>query len=190
MKKRLNNNHREALRELAHRVVDTPVETKVFNDAYARAEVLGRAVIEKQYPPEDMKLLRKYEVAEQETSVRFHYGENLIIKFEFNEGSGPHSPLGAGNHYVVASRTTFEAFEKCEAARKALVEARKTKLAMYDAVIDGATTWTDIINAWPEAAEVAERHQAGELIAVNPDVIEFVRSDSARRRQQSECRRG
>lgn len=182
----LRNAHREALKNLRNTVVQCVTEDAAVKDAYRKAAPLVRKAVEAEYPPRDMKVLSKYEAAEQDDCIRLRMAHGAVqdVMFNFNEGTGPVVVKKTYNgKFFLADETTTEAV----AAWKTAIEQRDKTLAQkksdYGTLINAARTLEEIETLWPEASQIREAFNKNQvaLLALTPTVIQRIKMDVAER---------
>lgn len=86
---RLTVGLRDSLKLLAKQTVDPAVERDALNAAYAKAAPLVRAVVEKTFPPKDMKVCKKYGSAFIDDCIKLRLPGLVIDQFVFAGNAGP-----------------------------------------------------------------------------------------------------
>ena len=182
----LRNAHREALKNLRNTVVQCITEDAAVKDAYRKAAPLVRKVVESEYPPRDMKVLTKYEAAEQDDCIKLRMAHGAVqdVMFNFDEGTGP----------VVVKKTYHgkffladEATTDAVAAWKTAIEKRdktlQQKRSDYGTLINAARTLEEVETLWPEASQIREAFNKNQvaLLALTPTVIQRIKMDVAER---------
>ena len=174
--------HREALKRLRDTVVQCVTEESALKAAYRKAAPLVRKCVEAEYPPKDMKILAKYEAAEQDDCIklRLAYGAAQDVMFDFDDATGP----------LVVKKTYYGKFFLADEATTAAVNEWKTakeqcdktltqKKRDYQTLIDAARTLEEVEVLWPEAAQIREAFQKNQvaLMALTPTVIQRIKAD-------------
>lgn len=173
-KLRLTQAMRTRLRHLANKVVSCPTERATLTAAYKTAAVAVRKAVEKSLPPADMKVLRKYDQAAVDDCIRLNLTAGGVVVFRFDEDTGP---VSIGCRIFLADEQTTAAYNSWKAADDTWHKALRTKLSDYDALIDGATYYQDVVEVWPEAEQLRTEFGGGSLIAFSPDVVARIRAD-------------
>ena len=181
-KLRLNETTRRILREHARALVSCPAEQKAADQAHAACATLVRKMIEARFPPKDMLVLKRYEVADrlQNISIQLNAGGFQCWKYK----SEDQPPLQPGRHSAtfLADKQTTTAVERTLAADAALNAALEKKLGDYYSLISSAGTFEDVCEVWPEAEGVRSRCGGSAIvIAVTPEVVARIRQDVATR---------
>lgn len=202
MSTRLNQHHRSTLSALAKRIVDVPVEAKIEEAAYQKAAPLVRALVEAEYPPAEMKILAKYEVARRDKCInvqgdsggterfRFRMAETNSTSEDWDDEADNSHPLvpdrgGCRNRIYIANAKTWAAVNAWTRAFDTKKKALKEKLDKYLTFIGVATTYEQILETWPEAIEVADSITRNLPSTVNPEMLAEIKADSARRMKKA-----
>lgn len=185
---RLNQNHRASLRDLAERIVDVPAETKAEEAAYQKVRPYITELVEAQFPPADMKVMAKYDRSTRKDrciNIRLDAGGDE--RFEFREGEEPTVPNNGGCHgrFYLASDRVSKLLTAWVSAKDARNKALKEKLGKYVTFINTAVTYEQVLEIWPEAAEVSDRITRNLPVAINEEVIDEIKRDSARRMRRA-----
>lgn len=200
MTTRLNAAHRSTLKALVHRVVDVPIEAKAEEAAYQKAESLVRALVEAEFPPADMKILAKYESARRDRciNVRLDAGgdENFTFRNakrsdnDYADSDSDEHPLvpdtrSCKNRFYLANAKTSAAVSAWRKAEDTRREELAAKISKYETFIDVATTWEQVLETWPEAAQVSDSIVRNLPAAINADTLAEIKRDSTRRLKQA-----
>ena len=111
-KTRLNQRSRNTLERLANRLVTVPDHP--LKVAYDLASALVRNVLEKRYPPADMEVLRRYDLARQDPCVRLRlssggdYVWNLPRVGEITWQGSRYCTMHAADKDTTSAFTSFE----------------------------------------------------------------------------------
>jgi hypothetical protein len=180
---RLLESHRDALRDLARRVVDCPAETKGEEVAYQRAAAVCRKIIEKQFPAADMAVFAKYEMTRPDACVRFQLTAGGVEQFCFRKGEEVTVPRAGGcsSRIYMADERATEAVQKWVAAKAAKESATQTKLRQYYSFIGAAPNFEQVLEIWPEASQLAAVISKNLPIALSEADIAAITADSTRR---------
>lgn len=183
-KTRLNQNHRSMLTAFAEKAIECKAEQKARDKAYERAEAAVVRCIEKQFPPADMQVLKKYAVASDSGCVNGGDPNGAYVRFNFDDDRVV--PLRPGYGYRGGASVSFDAKAKelidvYALAEHALTEARNRKLGDYEALIRTAVSYEDVLDVWPAAAVLSEkiRRQQTALVVLSSDLIATIRADNA-----------
>lgn len=181
-KLRLRSDHRQMLKEFARKVAKCPAEEQALEAAYNKAAPLVRKVVEAKYPLKDMRICKKYDVAEIDDCIKLQLAAGGIEMFNFARDTGP----------LVARSTShgaiYAADDACTAAvadwitaRDALKAAQKAKNTDYDALIFNARTLEDVTEVWPEADSLRPKMGSYALTVLSADAVERIKADVAMR---------
>jgi hypothetical protein len=188
-KTRLNKAHRSRLRQLFNEIVKCPAEESALALAYQKAEPLVRATVVAEYPPKDMKVLERYEVATQDDCVKLRLTRGGDVLFRFKPQTGPIVPDGAATYsgkFFLTDEQTTKAVEEWDKATKGLEKALHAKKTDYDALIDTALFFEDVTAIWVEAEKIRPviTKQLTALVALNPTIIQRIKADVQARVKQ------
>lgn len=184
---RLTNNHREVLTRLVSQIVDCPAEIKAEEAAYAKAAPVVRKIVEAKYPAADMAVLAKYKCAQSDACIRISHPDNSVQQFTFRKGEEVNVPDASGcySRMYQSDERQQKAIEAWVNAASALKDATKKKRDDYNAFISSATTFEQVLEIWPEAAQVADRIKVNLPAAVNPEMLARIKADSAARMKRA-----
>lgn len=181
---RMNDSHRSFLFNLARERVKCPNEEKADKAAYAKAESVVRKIVEERYPPKDMKLLAKYEVAAPDSCIRLQLSAGGVVEFSFRgENTGPLTPgkrgYGCSSRMYATDEAATPIISASLQARDALKKALGAKLEDYKTLIYSSTNLEQIEAVWPMASEL--RPRVGRLLPVtlSNDVIARIKADAS-----------
>lgn len=177
-KLRLSRHHRNALRDLAKRLISCPFEQATVNGSYVNAARLVRKMVEAILPPADMKVLQKYEQAGVDDCIRMTLSAGGFTAFRFSEGTGP---LNIGCRVFLADEATTAAVSANAAAAEVLKQALEAKRRDYYSLIEVSRYFEDVIEVWPEAEQLDGRFQPNALVTLTSDVVSRIRQDVASR---------
>ncbi len=183
-KTRLTTNMRSRLNALARELVSAPAEEAVLTNAYQAAATLVRQTVEAALPPADMKVLKKYDVAQVDDCIRLNeWDGGDVLLFRFDGGTGPLVARSGGCRHRMFNidLATGQAVRAwCDA-----VEARDAMMAQklddYAALIAMARHYEDVLEVWPEAERLRTQFGAGALSVFSADVVARIRADVAGR---------
>lgn len=182
MKTRLHERGRNALRQLARELVACPVEQKAADAAYASASVVVRKMIETRFPPRDMAVLKKYDVARADPCIRLSLTPGGYVFW--NLRSTDKIPLQPGHNCAthIADEVVSASVNASNKAADDLKKALETKLRDYYSLITAATNFEAVLEVWPEAEAARAACGASQIaIAVTDDVVARIRADIATR---------
>lgn len=188
MATRLNQEHREALYDLARRVVDCPDEAKAEDAAYKKAAPLVRKCVEVKYPAADMAVLSKYDLVRRDHCIQLQLTAGGVEEFEFRHDEPPPVVASRGSCYGrihPADEKTTAAVSAWKLAKDANEKARDKKLEQYRAFVRSATTFEQVLEVWPEASALTPNIARNLPVAVSVETIDAIKADSARRIRQA-----
>jgi hypothetical protein len=166
----------------AKEIVDCPTERKAADKAYATALPLLNAAVEERYPPKDMVILKKYEAANNYTTLKVSLSTGGFTQITMREGDGMLMPCWHGA--LAADAKMTKAIDGWLTAEDTLKKAVEKKLADYNALIQAASTFQEVVEVWPEAEAMRTRCGASAVvIAVTPEVVARIRADVAARKK-------
>jgi hypothetical protein len=181
---KLLQSHRDFLHSLAKEQVKCPAEEMADKAAYAKAAPMVRKIVETKYPPKDMKLLRKYQVASGDKCVRLQLTAGGVEEFCFRDtdkAEWPLRPSGYGciSHIYAADEKASEAVGAHLLAVGAFKKAMAAKLADYGALINHSTTLEQVEAVWPAAAALRPRLNRAVPVILSDEVIARIKADAA-----------
>jgi hypothetical protein len=182
-KTRLNQAHREMLLRFATDNLSCPAEEKARAKAYERASRLVRDAVEKRFPSDDMAVLTKYNCSYPDACIRGGSPSGQFVGFQFDKKED--APIvpdhGCSSRSIGFTQATVDAIEAFEKANNLLKDARQKKIDAYRTLIGTARSFEEITAVWSAAEALAEKIVARTtaLIALSPEVVEFIRDDNA-----------
>lgn len=183
-KTRLNGNHRHLLRQFANDNLSCPAEKKARDRAYAKAAKLVSEIVRKKFPVADMAILSKYEVGAPDACINGTAPDGRFLRFTFDAEDSliPVVPNRYCSTRAMAwTVTATEAIDAFEKANNALDKALEAKRVNYQALINSARTFEEVVSVWPAAEALRDKIGAPStaLVALSDDVAAFIRSDNA-----------
>lgn len=180
---KLLQSHREFLHQLAKEQVKCPAEEMADKAAYAKAAPLIRKIVEAKYPPKDMKLLKKYDVATGDKCIRLQLTAGGVEQFCFRDNDKTEWPLrptgyDCGNHIYAADEKASEAVGAHLLAAGAFKKATAAKLSDYGALINHSTTLEQIEAVWPAASALRVRLNRAVPVILSDEVIARIKADA------------
>jgi hypothetical protein len=173
---------RERLKHHADKVVVPIKEKKMLEVAYKRALPRVTAVVEKKFPPAEMKILRKWQCTSECKKAKVQYPTGVVCEFTFEDGDQP-TKVGGYEYrdqmYLVDAGDAA-AIDAWQTAKEAYETERKKRLIAYKALIDGASTVEDLTDVWPEAKGILPA--GSPPIPLGPEQIALVRADLKERK--------
>ncbi len=183
MRTRLNETHRSLLRKFAQEHTACPKEQKARDKTYERASRLVREAIEKRFPPADMAVLLKYEVAAPDLCIQGGSPSGQFVGFEYTAAEdAPTVPRRyCSSRSIPFTQTAVDAIESYTKAKDACEIALTKKLDAYSTLIRTARTFEEVVDVWPAVAALREQIvvPSTALIALSPETVDFIRSDNA-----------
>lgn len=185
--KRLSKRDRAILTEFAAKQVSGTEPTDALDAAYELAADAISAKVMADNPPRDMKVLKRYNLANKDQCIFISQGKGWgYSRFRFREGDGRvHLRAirwgGCDRNPILLEGEAAAAFGKYTAAAKAWDAAISDRLGDYKALIQSARTFNELVDAWPAAEGVrAQIFGTGTAIQVmNPDVARRIKQDAA-----------
>lgn len=179
---RLNEGDRSFLYGLAKERVACPAEEAADKAAYAKAEAVVRKIVETKYPPKDMKLLVKYEVAAPDRCIRLQLAAGGVVEFTFpDEKAAPLTPgrrgYGCSSRMYLADEAATPIIAASLQAKDALKKARGRKLEDYKALIWASTSLEQVEAVWPAAAALRPRKGRALPVVLSDEVIARIKAD-------------
>ena len=181
-KTRLTKYSRERLCALARYLVKVPDAD--LKKAHTAASLAVRTLITTKYPPEDMAVLRRYNLGREDRCVRLRLrsGGDYQFNLSKDEPGVWHANSYCHMHLADEATTlTVEAFRKVETIHEELVEK---KLEPYYKLINGSATFEAVLEIWPEAEQVRSQCGASATAlvgAVTAEVVAAIQVDMASR---------
>lgn len=173
---------RDLLTKHAEAVVIPLAEKKALDAAYKKAAPLVRALVEKRFPPADMKVLKKYGAACELCAAKMTLPNGVVTEFKFNEGD---QPLGRDSYEYrhvmhLGDAKLAAAVEVWLAAIETFKAERAKRLTAYKALIAGSSNVEDIVDFWPEAKGILPA--GSPPIPLGPEQIALVKADLRERK--------
>ena len=175
-KTRLTAVMRQRLTSLAQRIVSPAEAKKRMDDATAKAAPLVLAAVHTKYPPKDMKVLAKYGKASVDNCIKLQLPNGVVDIFNFPNDTGPlvAKKTSYGQMYSVNDSAVGKIIQDAIDAAEAFSKERKARVCAYAALIDGTTYLEDLVELWPEAAQVKGAFLP---IALGPEQVELIKRD-------------
>ncbi len=181
---RLNQSGRDALGQLARKLVSCPAEQVAADDAYKATSALVRKMVEIRFPPKDMAVLKRYDVARPDGCLRMNLVPGGFQVWKLRQDDKPPLQPTNGCHTYAPDEATSIAVTKSVMADANLAKAKEKKLADYYALIQSATSFEAVLEVWPEAEEARSSCGAAQLtVAISSDVVARIRADIATRQK-------
>ncbi len=192
-KLRLLLHHRNLLMDwVSHNVKPDPQLVAEAEAAHDAAYAAVKDAVIKKHPPEDVRVLRKYDLIGRTGTVRVSLHDGQVSQFTLdlnrfplteNSGNGFDVP---GNRYHHAecvyplNATASKLFDKWVATRDEHRKEYEKRWAAYRALVQGATYLEDLLPVWPEAAALVPK-TGGNVIALGPEQIAIIKHDREQR---------
>lgn len=179
---RMTQAMRDRLLKLAADLVECPLQWRAVVVAYEKAAPLVRAAVEKKYPPKDMRILKKYDAAHIDDCIKLSLTAGGVDMFNFASGTGPlvGHPTYRGTIYATDGALTdaFLVWKKATEEEKA---ARSAIMTDYKSLVNSARFLEEVIEIWPEAAQLRPVAQSTALTTLTPQVVDRIKADIAAR---------
>lgn len=174
---------RENLAAFAAKTVQPAKELQALAVAYDKAADHVRRAVTKVYPATDMGVLKRYECASNQDEFRFQLPSGQVIEFAFREGDELLTPAGYkyGRKMYLADDAAAKALGAWSAARETFEKERATRLAAYKKLIAASRFAEDVIEAWPEAAEVLPKPGTAVAIVLDDAALGTIKRDRKER---------
>lgn len=163
--------------------VSPVAEAKVLAAAYKKAEPLVRKIVEAKFKPADMVVCEKYGLTQHDSCIRVQYPSGVVQEFRF--ASEETAPLIAakGNCYgrmYIADDKAAAAVEAWVTANEAFKKEKTVRVNAYKALVMASGTLDDVIEVWPEVADLIP--PANQMIPINPEQIAILKTDLRERK--------
>jgi hypothetical protein len=185
-KTRLNVTHRLALKNFAKENISCPAEEAAVERTYELAAAMVASAVQSKFPLADMAVLERYDVATQDECIRGGTPSGTFIGFEFRDDRP--APLvpdrSCGSRSIPFSQDCTDAIVAYDRAKSILEKARAAKYEKYQALVNSARYFEDVVEIWPAAKELADKicKQSTSLVALSDDVRAFIATDNAGQR--------
>jgi hypothetical protein len=190
--KRLNEKDREILKNFASNNISCEAEQANYEKAYKAAKTTVLKVVQSRFPVKDMKLLLKFEVAQPDKCICYsgYYDIDGQFRFHHDDKDIPLVPKSGGCHTrgYDWSKEDREILSAYQLARQALEKAKNEKNNAYYRLINGSTTFNDIVAVWP-AAEILrdkiipQNTEQRALAVLSQEAIAMIKADNAGNKQ-------
>jgi hypothetical protein len=191
MVKRLNTDDRKVLKALVKTIVLCPQEQKQVDDAYNLVKGKIREYVLKQWPETDMKVLRKYKLTESQTSFCVQLTPGGVEQFNFSKEDALEVPdstaiYSGGYNRVIAvlDEKLTKLVNNWKTSKDLHTEVLAKKQGMYFSFIDSAKTFEQVLEVWPEAAQVSNQILSYLPSIVSDETISLIKKDVATRTKQ------
>ena len=182
-KTRLTKTHRAKLMHFAKEKINVP-ETKAREAAYLQAAIMVSEDIKKVFPAKDTDVLRRYKVAKRAALIKgcSPEGQFIDFTFEYTCDQAPWAPdLYNALWSLKLRKATVSAIEKFKTAQYAEEKKISEKLDAYNALVQSAKTFEDVVDVWAGAEALRGKicAQKTALSALSKDQISFIKADNA-----------
>lgn len=186
-KKILNKAHREALLNLANKLVHETQDKAALDAAYDACADMVSKLVQAKFPPADMEVLKRYEQAYPDACVYISAGWGGYERFNFRDGD-ERIPMRPGDRYGCNSRNPYlltdeqtAIYDAFKLADKEHGIAIKTRYADYRALIESARTFEELVEVWPAAEQLRERicGQSRAIAVMSEEVVARIKADPA-----------
>lgn len=172
---------RDKLMNHAQEVVQPATEKKAVDTAYRAAAPLVMAIVEKKYPPRDMKLLTKYGVSARHNSAKIQSPGGQVVEMGFVGEDVVTVPNGCGYRQIyLGDDRTVAAIEKYTDAVRSFKAEYEKRVGAFRTLLFGSAYVEDVIEVWPEAAKVIPANEMTAQLA--PEQIAIIKADMRERR--------
>lgn len=178
----LNVGHRNALAEFAKKHVSDDKTKTAMDKAYTKAVSLLTPIINKAFPPEDMAVLAKYEVARTDRCIQGGDPDGRFINFTFRDEDAPKLPKSGCSsrqfQFTAAARDAINTYGQTKIAHeKAIAE----KFDDYRRLIMGSRYFEDLTAIWPAAESLRSQivRQPTALAVLSEETIARIKRDNA-----------
>lgn len=183
MKTRLNTRFRNMLMRHARDARPTYREDEAAQGAYAVASSLVRSCVESMFPPKDMRLLRKYQVAAPDYCIRgCDLDTSRVVQFTFrSDDEGPLTPNRyCSSRSIPFTAETVSAIDAFEKAKAVVTDIEDRRMTDYRALIYAAKTFEDVVEVWAGAEELRASicGSRTQVVALSDDVVARIRADA------------
>lgn len=155
------------------------------------------------YPEADLKVLSKYNMVLEISRGNFRYHDSSdVFDIQFNKRTGkkildrdeftsikikvPYSHAGYNSKIYLASKELSDAMRQYDLEDTNYTKELNEKVENYRQVINHAKTFEQLIEYWPEAAQLSEQLIEKLPVAISNEVIESIRAESLARIKAAE----
>lgn len=196
-KLRLLKYHRELLvRNAEEHIYPTALRT-AYDKAYKLAAHEVSHAVAKKFSPTEMNVLQKYDLMQPQRVVRvindslvdqfdfFHRWQNgeFVQEIAYPRAPWRHSGYNTGQMFAI-TKTGYEAVQAWKDAKEAFDTEYTKRRQAYHALIQGANYLEDLLEIWPEAAQIVPRTN-GAIVAMGPEQIDAIKRDLDEQRRAS-----
>jgi hypothetical protein len=184
MKKiRLNNTHRDLLRQYGQDTIAALIDRKEEKALYAKLIDGANKAIRKKYPEEHMVVLRQYDLATINYWLKFQFPSGRVDGFSF-DGKDPLADMPSryrSDDVYPVSEAFEKAFDDYAAVRKLNQDNERTKYAAFESLISSAKTVEDVMEVIELPPDLLERfgRKCTALVALSRDDLTRLKKDFA-----------
>lgn len=201
---RLNVSNRNLLMSHARVIIrQSHKMTEDHDKLYEKMVDMAVALVKAEYPESDLKVLAKYDMVFETSRCNFRYHDNSdVFDVCFNKRTGkkimdrdeyssikikvPQRHGGYNNKIYLASKELSEAMRQYNLEDTLYTKELNEKIEAYRQVINHAKTFEQLIEYWPEAAQLSEQLIDKLPVAISNEVIESIRAESLARIKAAE----
>jgi hypothetical protein len=173
---------RDKLTNYAKEAVQPAAEKRALDAAYLRALPLALAVIEKKYPPRDMRVLQKYGSAAATENFNIQSPEGGVAEFKISDDRDmPLTPTNKGYGVIyLGDARTYAALMAWAKAKDEFEVERKKRIHAFMTLVNSVSYVEDVTEVWPEAANVIPSRELTAQVA--PEQIAIIKADMRERK--------
>jgi len=180
-KTRLNADKRAVLTKLAAELVDMSVEEAAAEQALGVFQDAMRSHLLAKYPPEDMEVLGRYQLAVTHTSLAIqarmaHHQERMTVELN--------PPLDLPRNTSCRPEPTEPLWVLAQETKKIVdrvATVRREREAPYRTLIKTSRYYEDVVEVWEEAGQASFKMKLQLPAAVTPSMVRQIKQDMARR---------
>lgn len=187
--KRLAERDRDALLQFAKKQIAATEDRTTLDAAYERAADAIAALVRKENPPADMKVLAKYGLAGIDSCVAISSGDGDVQQFEFNKDD-PRIPMrpysrrscGYGQRApILMDDATHEIHKVYAAELKASKDQAAKRYSDFKALVWGTNSFNALAEVWPAVEAMREKivGTSTALSVLSDEVIDRLKADPA-----------
>lgn len=179
-KRRLLEWMRDRLSSHVHEKVDPAAERKAMDVAYRKITPMVTRMVARKFKPEEMKILAKYSVSNEDTCIHITMPDSRVVEFELREADAVTVPYGrCQNRMYLGDDVMMAAYDVHQKAVEAHEAETKRRIEAYRVLIRSATTVEDIVEVWPEAAALLPATAV--MAPLTEDQLALIRADTQQR---------
>ena len=172
---------REQLVRFASTAADDAFDRSEENAAREDAEARVRALVEAKFPPQDMRVLQKYDVAREDYCIRLVNEVGGVFKFDFRRDvSVPLVPdCYCSSRGFVADADLVSLCGRIDVLEEHRQREVREIVSVYRDVVMAARTAEDVKEAWPASAAILDpfiERKGNAVVVADPAKLARVRS--------------